>query len=335
MTTGRTSFRRPRAGFTLIEILVVVGIIVVLAGIALPMLMKSYKSAIVTRTRADLQSIALALEAYKADCGDYPRFDDSNAADASATPPGQSADPLNIQQDRGARLLCRALLGPGPAALTGGASFGFKASGAEQAPDGADGFGFRKRPGAAGTVYGPYVQSDKFKLGNSAAQAPGQPPAWDTVGFTDATLLDGNGHTILYYPAAPGNPQITGSTGAFVSTAAKGKPLGSGTPPTVRPLYNGFDNNVYGETAPPPYPYMVLLPDIELQYILGDRNNDGVIGMGETAATVQPYLLWTAGPTGFYGLQPATAAGATAVPSGPAYKCDAVCNFDIPTDLRK
>src|SRR5829696_9407753 len=65
--------RGNRDGFTLIELLVVIGIIVLLAGLLLPMLYKTYRSASRTRLAADLNSIGVALDAYKSDFGDYPR----------------------------------------------------------------------------------------------------------------------------------------------------------------------------------------------------------------------------------------------------------------------
>ena len=57
----RTTNRR---AFTLIEILVVIGIIVLLAGILVPLVGRSLRQAKQTRTAADLQSISTALEAF-------------------------------------------------------------------------------------------------------------------------------------------------------------------------------------------------------------------------------------------------------------------------------
>src|SRR5438067_3703184 len=84
--------RRCRA-FTLVQMLVVIGIIVTLMALALPAILKAYGFGIRTRTLSDLQLISTALEAYKQDFGDYPRIDNDNT-------PGQ----LNWLPDRGARL---------------------------------------------------------------------------------------------------------------------------------------------------------------------------------------------------------------------------------------
>ena len=75
------SRREPR-GFTLTEIVVVVGILLILAGILLPMGMKAYSNAGRARDAADLQAIAVALDAYKADMGDYPRLPPARAFSA-------------------------------------------------------------------------------------------------------------------------------------------------------------------------------------------------------------------------------------------------------------
>jgi len=115
----------------LVEILVVIGIIVVLAGILLPTVIKAYSQANKNKLALDLQAIGMALEAYKGDFGDYPR-----------TTTGST--------NTGAAVLCQALFAPGPVAN-----------------DGADGLGFRIRAGA-GKVYGPYLQTDRWILDDDA-----------------------------------------------------------------------------------------------------------------------------------------------------------------------
>src|SRR5690349_13867547 len=86
--------------FTLVELLVVIGIIVVLIGIITPATMKAVRQASRTATANDLQAISAALEAYKQDRGDYPRLPPVNAA--------------NVGYD-GAITLCQALMAPGNA----------------------------------------------------------------------------------------------------------------------------------------------------------------------------------------------------------------------------
>ena len=59
-------------GFTLIELLVVVGIIVIIAMIALPNFLEAMVRSKVSRTKSDLRTISLALEAYCVDKNTYP-----------------------------------------------------------------------------------------------------------------------------------------------------------------------------------------------------------------------------------------------------------------------
>jgi len=63
---------REKAGFTLVEILIVVAIIAVVAAIAVPNIMSANIRAKVSGVRSDMGSIAIALEDYKVDHGTYP-----------------------------------------------------------------------------------------------------------------------------------------------------------------------------------------------------------------------------------------------------------------------
>ena len=62
-----------RQGFTLIELLIVVAIIAILAAIAVPNFLEAQVRAKIGRTKADMRTIALAMEAYAIDHGNkYP-----------------------------------------------------------------------------------------------------------------------------------------------------------------------------------------------------------------------------------------------------------------------
>jgi prepilin-type N-terminal cleavage/methylation domain-containing protein len=181
-----------RRGFTMTELLVVIAIIVVLLGLVSPMVARAWKTGQRTRTAADLQAIAAALEAYRQDHGDYPEI-------------GIPPRPVPYQDFNGARWLCQALVAPRPAAPTSTAD-----------GDGADGPGFRTR-GMSGKVWGPYIRPEQFKLGNPSRG----PSADDPTGYL--TLFDKNNKPILYYRAV-GKPNIRMNRG-YVGTNPPNKAM--------------------------------------------------------------------------------------------------------------
>jgi type II secretion system protein G len=66
--------RRHLQGFTLIELLIVVAIIAILAAIAVPNFLEAQVRSKVSRTKADMRSIATAIESYRVDQNRYPVF---------------------------------------------------------------------------------------------------------------------------------------------------------------------------------------------------------------------------------------------------------------------
>ena len=73
--------RTKRSGMTVIEILVVVGIIAMLVGLLMPAVHTVQKMAKETKQKAQFTAIELGLAAFKSDYGDYPP---SNWCDPSA-----------------------------------------------------------------------------------------------------------------------------------------------------------------------------------------------------------------------------------------------------------
>ena len=63
---------KQRKGFTLIELMIVIAIIIILAAIAIPNYLRMTDRAKRSRVAADCTSVATALEAYQVDWGTYP-----------------------------------------------------------------------------------------------------------------------------------------------------------------------------------------------------------------------------------------------------------------------
>src|SRR5579884_3376123 len=134
-----------RKGFTMLELFVVIGIIVLIAAILLPTLGRTIREAQRASQAAAMHAIETALEAYKDAFGDYPRFDPHATNTATS----------------GASLLCWALMAPGPETQDG---YGDPN---DTNHDGSImGVGFRTR-GNQGKVYS-FLQPDQFKIGRPA-----------------------------------------------------------------------------------------------------------------------------------------------------------------------
>ena len=84
--------RRSRAaGFTLIEVMVVVVILAILAAVVVPKVMEKPGEARVKRAQADITAIVTALNTYKLDNFNYPSTEQGLQADA-VTPSAVVAD---------------------------------------------------------------------------------------------------------------------------------------------------------------------------------------------------------------------------------------------------
>ncbi len=74
----------PRGGFTLLELLVVITIIAILAGLILNTAGYMQKKAARSRAEAEIAALSAALESYKADMGDYPVGTNGSASGTSS-----------------------------------------------------------------------------------------------------------------------------------------------------------------------------------------------------------------------------------------------------------
>ena len=70
--TSRLPVRRTRTGFTLLEVLVVVAIIVMLAGIGGYYLLQRYEDAKVSTAKAECNALSGQVEIFKLNNGEYP-----------------------------------------------------------------------------------------------------------------------------------------------------------------------------------------------------------------------------------------------------------------------
>jgi type II secretory pathway pseudopilin PulG len=269
---ARPRLARPGVrGFTLVELLVVIGMIIALIAILLPAVNSAYNQATRTSMMGDLQVLAQGLDAYKNDFGDYPRT-------GLGASPGSTT--IN-QQVTGAETLCWALLAPGPAEQDG---FGDPSNSSLTVC----GPGFRIH-GTQGKVYS-YIAPDRLKVGtvsggSNIVNAPANANAFDD---TKDVFADRYGNVILYYPANLSVVPTTKFVGAYT--------IGT-VPPQA--TYNYNDNSIYtgsmkqGTTE---------LSQKVFEYRLGNISMTGTAASTETPILV-PYLLWCAGPDGQFGPQ--------------------------------
>lgn len=276
--------RRRAGGFTLAELLVVIGIIAVLATILVPTVIRAKRSAQRAAISADLQTIATALEAYKQDHGMYPPV---------ALGPWQKDGDIRPNPPTGAQILCLALMGPAPATETNPPS-GSRPRQDGYGTAGGDVYGFAVRPG--GQKFGPYLRVGQFRVADperlpddaAAATTPTEP--------LRACLLDRNDNPILYYPARPGPrviaPPANGPAPAYPY-------IGNSVADKTGEVYTwDVGDNRFDKNQPPVY-----LSNFDFQSMVGDINGSGWIetNLGEADRASGPYILWSAGVDGVFG----------------------------------
>jgi prepilin-type N-terminal cleavage/methylation domain-containing protein len=74
-----------RKGFTLIELMVVIAIIIILAAIAIPNYLKMTERAKNSRLQSDMATLATCLETFKTDWGVYPTSTTDQAVNSTTT----------------------------------------------------------------------------------------------------------------------------------------------------------------------------------------------------------------------------------------------------------
>ena len=98
LTVQRFDVRKRTRAYTLIELVVVVGIITVLTGLVLSTVGYARKKAAMARAGAEIAALSAACENYKADNGVHPANSDTNALNAqtSVDPSAYQAASLNL-----------------------------------------------------------------------------------------------------------------------------------------------------------------------------------------------------------------------------------------------
>ena len=295
-----TSIGGPRRhAFTLLQVLVAMGIMTILAGVTLVAVVKAQRAARKTAIAFQLQSLSVGIDAYRADFnGELPPVDLYD---------GDPAIP-----DTGAFAICRALFSQANA-LQNGVS-----PQVSELYDSKDGPGFRMQ--AAGKTYGPYLQPDNFRFGYpidnggiSDMSAPGT--VFNAVDHGRLMIADKSGRPILYAPTRLTKPKyskpnayyaVQGSDSALKTNpvifcdidALLGNPKGAHFNDAFMKAYRSLILQD-GETTSVPFVKRV-------QTILGDSGagpnaNNGRLDADETPLLTRPYLLWSAGVDGIYG----------------------------------
>jgi general secretion pathway protein G len=79
-TNTKTTTLRNESGFSLIELMIVIGILGLLIGIVGPKLISNFDKAKVETTRVNMKNISSTLKQFRLDCGSYPTTDQGISA---------------------------------------------------------------------------------------------------------------------------------------------------------------------------------------------------------------------------------------------------------------
>jgi len=104
--SGACHKRRYNSAFTIIELLVVISIIIILAGLILSTVGYVQKKGARSRAEAEIAAMSAALESYKADNGIYP-----TDSDTTALKPNTMGDPTQTSYQKASLSLYKAISG--------------------------------------------------------------------------------------------------------------------------------------------------------------------------------------------------------------------------------
>ncbi|PKN13051.1 MAG: hypothetical protein CVU69_04880 [Deltaproteobacteria bacterium HGW-Deltaproteobacteria-4] len=95
-TLNRKINRKNSAGFTLIEVIVIVAILAILAGILAPMIFSQIDDAKLTRAEADCKSISSAILVFRKDLGVWPNRMGAGCPEVTTLMRGEGALPADL-----------------------------------------------------------------------------------------------------------------------------------------------------------------------------------------------------------------------------------------------
>jgi type II secretory pathway pseudopilin PulG len=320
--------KRHFAAFTLTELMIAIAVIVVLAGILLPVLVNAHRKGRLIRLAADLQAVESALEVYHSEFGDYPRLQPPQH-------PPQNATYGLYSPSTGAATLGKALLGPygdglqpnsivaDPAdppayqasipyhpgdcvSYSGGFTYVCLAETAAgeaftqwkwadfDPRDGADGLGFR--PTKTIDLNGDGTPD----VAGGKVWGPILQP--ELLKMQGSNVLDHEGHPILYFPTRPGKHNLSDKNPAL-GVYCDGNDL------SYIDAYNNIEFFRHADASPAEP--SALLPPMALARIrmmVGDVDLSGYITNTPTSGlnlvekpVDKPFILWSSGLDGFYG----------------------------------
>lgn len=275
-THARSPSRVITGGFTLMELLVVISIIVLLIALLLPALAYARKKAAIQATAAELGSMRIALAQYYSDFSVFPDSSSVNTYGAPKLPSGASRFAEAM-----VGYLGQSYDGCGPinTPTRPGPPYGFRMSG----------------PGSVlGRVYGPYI---KITTDNFAQDT--QTPNPNDEFFVD---LFGQQSPILYYrsnlPAgtiAPVGVQIFGNSpnnaGGYIFNAYDNA---AAFLPNQAPGNNTLGSSPSGNQDPSNG------DSVEFYKALGEAGGTNKVQAGEQIIGEHSYLLVSAGPDGIF-----------------------------------
>ncbi|HMD54517.1 MAG TPA: prepilin-type N-terminal cleavage/methylation domain-containing protein [Phycisphaerae bacterium] len=305
LNSSAISALKSRRAFTLVELLVVLGIIVVLIALLFPAIVGAQKRAYITATNAELSTIGTALAAYHNDFNMYPS---SSLVESGNIYPDSVSGNSAIPQYAAYEYLAEALLGylPGdmdnaPSSSVGNSN-GWQTGSLEQCK------GFCMNP--YNKVYGPYLDIGVAYIVKDPNPLDSNAPAY-YIADSFPPSVSGNPMPVLYYSSSgtptngetifaqtSGGPFASGSSGSSYifneqDNACATGPVASamgGAPTMTSSVFTNFTVNPSSITTNNTYPMYQFL-----QLIGANGNATNTFSAGQNILGANGYLLMSAG----------------------------------------